>query len=74
MRMKVSFSGNQIFLHIESNFNGTFASFTFLITIVLTVPHHSKSAVVDENSLCYSIIKFTDFCESVILFTLESVY
>ena len=51
MRMKVSFSCNQIFLHIGSNFNGTFASFTFLPTIALTAPH----------SCCYSVIKFIDF-------------
>ena len=46
MGIKVSFSCSQIFLHIGSNFNGTFASFMFLTTIVLTAPHHSKSAVV----------------------------
>ena len=74
MRMKVSFSCSQIFLHIGSNFNGTFASFTFLTTIALTAPHHSESAVVDQNSCCYSVIKFIDFCEGVILFTMESVY
>ena len=49
MRMKVSFSYSQIFLHIGSTFNGTFASFTFLTTIGLIVPHHSESAVVDQT-------------------------
>ena len=63
MRMKVSFSCQQIFLHmiIGSNVNGTFASFTLLTTIALAVPPHFESAIVDENS-CYSVIKFIDFC------------
>ena len=70
MRMKAS----QIFLHIGSNFNGTFASFTLLTTTAMTVTHHSESAVVDQNSCSYSVIKFIYFCEDVILFTMESVY
>ena len=75
MRMKVSFSCCQIFLHFGSNFNRTFASFTFLTTIALTAPHYSESAIVDQNSYnCYSVIEFIDFCEGVILFTMESVY
>ena len=71
--MKVSFSCSQIFLHIGSDFNGAFASFTFLTTIALTTPHHSEFAVVDQNSCFYSVIKFLDFCEGVILFTMKSV-
>ena len=73
MGIKVSFSCSQIFLHIGSNFNGTFASFMFLTTIVLTAPHHSESAVIYQNSCCYLVIKFIDFCEGVILFTMKSV-
>ena len=74
MGMKVSFSCRKIFLHIGIKFNGTVASFTILPPIALTAPHHSESDVVDQNSCCYSIIKFIDFCEGVILFTMESVY
>ena len=70
--MKVSFSCSQIVLYIRSSFNGTFASFTFLTTTALYAPHHSESAVVDQNSCCY--LKFIDFCEDVILFSMESVY
>ena len=77
IRMKVSFSYSQIFLHIGSNFNGTFASYTFLITIALTAQHLCEAPVMDQNSCCYSVIncKFIDFCEGVIVFTImESVY
>ena len=49
-------------LHIGSNFNGTFASFTFLTAIAFTAPHHCEYAVVNENFFCrYSVIKFIDF-------------
>ena len=71
MRMKVSSSCSQISLQIGSNFNGAFASLTFLTTNVLTAPHHSEPAVVDQNCCCYKIYRF---CEVVILFTMESVY
>ena len=71
MRMKVSF-----FFAAKSFciFYGTFASFTFLTTISLTVPHPSGSAVVDQNCCCFSVMKFIDFRGCVILFTMESVY
>ena len=71
MRMKVSFSCSQIFQYMGSNFNGTFASFVFLTTIALTAPRHSESAVVDKESCYYSVLKFIDFYEGVILFTIE---
>ena len=67
MRMKVSVSCTQIFLHIGSNFNGTFVSFTFLIN------YHCIDCVNDQNS-CYWVIKFIDSCEGMILFTIESVH
>ena len=62
------------FQHIGSSFNETFATFMFLTIIALTAQYHSESAVVDQNSSCYSVIEFIDFCEGVILFTMESVY
>ena len=73
MRMKVSFSCSQILLHIGSNFNWTFASFTIFTTIALTVLHHSESTIVDKNS-CYSVIKFNDFCEGVILYFFKGFF
>ena len=49
-------------------------SFTLLTTIVLTALHYFESAVVDQNSCCYSFMKFINFCEGEIFFTMESVY
>ena len=72
--MKLCFSCSQIIPRIGSNFNGTFTSSTFLNTIALTAPHRSEFAVVDLNSCCYTVINFIDFCEDVILCTMESVY
>ena len=76
MRMKVNFSCNRIliFLHIESNFSGTFLSFAFLTTIALSITHYSESTVVHQNSCCYSVIKYIGFCEGAMLFTMENVY
>ena len=72
--MKVSFSCSQILIYNGNNFKRTFASFTFLTTIALTTPHHSEYGVVDQNSCCYSVIKFIDFWEGLILFSMENVY
>ena len=57
----------------RNNFDRMFMSFTFLITIALIAPHHSESAVVYQNSCNYSVIKFLDFFEVLILFIMESV-
>ena len=54
--MQPDFSAN-----IESNFNETFVSIAFLNSISLTAPQHSESAVVEQNSCCYSVIKFIDY-------------
>ena len=61
-------------LYIGSNFNGRFASFTILTAIAFTgAPHHSESAVAEQNVLVVIRLKFIDFCEGVILFTMKSV-
>ena len=47
--------------HIGSSCNAKFASFTFLTTIALTAPHHSESAVAEENFLSlfgYKVYRF----------------
>ena len=56
-------------LYIGSNFNGRFAT-----AIAFTgAPHHSESAVADQNVLVVFRLKFIDFCEGVTLFTMKSV-
>ena len=48
----------------------------FLTTTALTTPHHPESVAADENFFFYqySVLRFIDFCNGVILFTMESVY
>ena len=73
MQMKVGFFAAKSFCISEASLMVR-PHLTFLSTTALIAPHHSESAIDDQNSCCYLIMKCIDFCEYVMLFTMEIVF